>query len=98
MYHKTPTGGRRIIPLNLRNNNASCGKEIFLCRRFLYEWIGFIYYRVGMSDRGRHTGIFQGDVKMTYEEYYDLMALAYEEEWRERKLEEMFKNDNAESE
>lgn len=32
------------------------------------------------------------------EEYYDLMALAYEEEWRERRLEEMFKDDNAESE
>jgi hypothetical protein len=32
------------------------------------------------------------------EEYYDLQALAYEEEWRERRLEEMFKDDNAESE
>lgn len=26
------------------------------------------------------------------EEYYDLQALAYEEEWRERRLEEMFEN------
>ena len=26
------------------------------------------------------------------EEYYDLQALAYEEEWRERRLEEVFEN------
>ena len=32
------------------------------------------------------------------EEYYDLQALAYEEEWRERRLEEMFGNGSTESE
>lgn len=32
------------------------------------------------------------------EEYYDLQALAYEEEWRERRLEEMFENGIIESE
>ena len=26
------------------------------------------------------------------EEYYDLQALAYEEEWREEKIERMFEN------
>ena len=31
------------------------------------------------------------------EEYYDLEALHYEEEWRERRLEEMFENGSAES-
>lgn len=28
------------------------------------------------------------------EEYYDLQALAYEEEWREKRLEEMFEYGN----
>ena len=29
--------------------------------------------------------------ELTYEEYADLLALEYEEAWREEKLEEMFK-------
>ena len=32
------------------------------------------------------------------EEYYDLQALAYEEEWRERKIERMFENADNKSE
>ena len=32
------------------------------------------------------------------EEYYDLQALAYEEEWREEKLERMFENADNKSE
>lgn len=41
----------------------------------------------------RYQWIFQGGLAMN-EEYYDLQALAYEEEWRERRLEEMFNEDN----
>ena len=32
------------------------------------------------------------------EEYYDLQALAYEEEWREEKIERLFENGSTESE
>ena len=43
---------------------------------------------------GRPTRLFQGGLAMN-EEYYDLQALAYEEEWRERRLEETTYHDNS---
>lgn len=50
-----------------------------------------------MPVSGRPTRIFQGGLAMN-EEYYDLQALAYEEEWREEKIKRMFENDNNENE
>ena len=44
----------------------------------------------------RYQWIFQGGLIMN-EEYYDLMALAYEEEWREGKIERMFENAESDS-
>ena len=66
-------------------------------RRQKHERVRFIGYRDWMPFGSRYQWLFQGGLAMN-EEYYDLQALAYEEEWREEKIERMFENGSTESE